>query len=42
VLSKWTKKYKQYKQLQKKIDEKLDYDSDSDKGNEGQQVSKGT
>jgi NADH:ubiquinone oxidoreductase subunit 5 (subunit L)/multisubunit Na+/H+ antiporter MnhA subunit len=42
VLSKWTKKYKQYKQLQKKIDEKLDYDSDSDKGNEGQQESKGT
>jgi hypothetical protein len=38
VLSKWTKKYKQYKQLQKKIDEKLDYDSgDPDKGNEGQQ-----
>jgi hypothetical protein len=37
VLSKWTKKYKQYKQLQKKIDEKLDYDSDPIKGNEGQQ-----
>jgi hypothetical protein len=37
VLSKWTKKYKQYKQLQKKIDEKLDYDSGPDKGNEGQQ-----
>lgn len=28
VLSKWTKKYKQYKELQKKIDEKLDYDDD--------------
>ena len=28
VLSKWTKKYKQYKELQKKIDEKLDYDGD--------------
>jgi hypothetical protein len=42
MLSKWTKKYKQYKQLQKKIDEKLDYDSDSDKGNEGQHESKGT
>jgi hypothetical protein len=26
VLSKWTKKYEQYKELQKKIDEKLDYD----------------
>jgi hypothetical protein len=36
VFSKWTKKYKQYKDLQKKIDEKLDYDSDNDKGNEGQ------
>jgi len=30
VFSKWTKKYKQYKDLQKKIDEKLDYDSDGD------------
>lgn len=28
VLSKWTKKYGQYKELQKKIDEKLDYDGD--------------
>lgn len=28
VLSKWTRKYKQYKELQKKIDEKLDYDGD--------------
>jgi hypothetical protein len=36
VFSKWTKKYKQYKDLQKKIDEKLDYDSDNDKGNEVQ------
>ena len=37
VLSKWTKKYKQYKQLQKKIDEKLDYDNDNNnEGNEGQ------
>lgn len=31
VLSKWTKKYKQYKELQKKVDEKLDYDEDSEK-----------
>jgi hypothetical protein len=31
VLSKWTKKYKQYKQMQKKIDEKLDYDEDDEK-----------
>jgi hypothetical protein len=36
VLSKWTKKYKQYKQLQKKIDEKLDYDREPDEGKEGQ------
>ncbi|MEW6603285.1 MAG: hypothetical protein AB1351_01185 [Thermoproteota archaeon] len=28
LLSKWTKKYNQYKELQKKIDEKLDYDED--------------
>jgi len=34
VLSKWTKKYEHYKELQKKIDEKLDYDSDERK--EGQ------
>jgi hypothetical protein len=34
VFSKWTKKYKQYKELQKKIDEKLDYDNDE--GNDGQ------
>jgi hypothetical protein len=26
VLSKWTKRYERYKKLQKKIDEKLDYD----------------
>jgi Na+-driven multidrug efflux pump len=37
VFSKWTKKYKQYKDLQKKIDEKLDYDSDrDDERNNGQ------
>ncbi|MEP0825128.1 MAG: hypothetical protein HRF40_06555 [Nitrososphaera sp.] len=30
LLSKWTKRYNQYKELQKKIDEKLDYDEDSD------------
>lgn len=30
VLSKWTKKYERYKELQKKVDEKLDYDSDVD------------
>jgi hypothetical protein len=27
---KWTKRYERYKELQKKIDEKLDYDSSSD------------
>ena len=36
VFSKWTKKYKQYKDLQRKIDEKLDYDSDKDEGNKEQ------
>jgi hypothetical protein len=36
VFSKWTKKYKQYKHLQKKIDEKLDYDNDNNEGNEEQ------
>jgi hypothetical protein len=34
VLSKWTKKYERYKELQKKDDEKLNYDSDVD--NDGQ------
>jgi len=34
VLSKWTKKYERYKELQKKVDEKSDYDCDVD--NEGQ------
>jgi hypothetical protein len=31
VLSKWSKKYERYKELQKRVDEKLDYES----GNEG-------
>ncbi|MDQ3839409.1 MAG: hypothetical protein M3297_09080 [Thermoproteota archaeon] len=30
VLSKWTKKYERYKELQKKIDEKLDDDHNGD------------
>jgi hypothetical protein len=30
VLSKWTKRYERYKELQKKIDEKLDYDDNAD------------
>jgi hypothetical protein len=32
VLSKWSKKYERYKELQKRVDEKLDYESD-DEGN---------
>jgi hypothetical protein len=28
ILSKWTKKYRQYKELQKRIDEKLDSDEE--------------
>lgn len=31
VLSKWTKKYKQFKELQKKVDEKLGDDEDEEK-----------
>jgi hypothetical protein len=34
VLSKWTKKYERYRELQKKVDEKLDYNND-DEGKEG-------
>src|SRR5437868_14555358 len=34
VLSKWTQRYQLYKQLQKKIDEKLDYD-ENDEGKNG-------
>ena len=30
VLSKWSKKYERYKELQKKIDEKLDYDNNNE------------
>jgi cell division protein FtsL len=35
VLSKWTQRYEIYKELQKKIDEKLDYDNEE--GKEGEQ-----
>jgi hypothetical protein len=36
VLSKWTQRYELYKELQKKIDEKLDYDdNDNDENKEG-------
>jgi len=31
ILSKWTKKYERYKELQRKVDEKLDYDNDEEK-----------
>ena len=37
VLSKWTQRYEIYKELQKKIDEKLDYDNDTNKEKEGKQ-----
>jgi hypothetical protein len=30
VLSKWSKKYERYRELQKKIDEKLDYDNNEE------------
>lgn len=36
VLSKWTSRYKVYKELQSKVDEKLDFES----GNSEEQVSK--
>jgi cell division protein FtsL len=34
VLSKWTQRYEIYKELQKKIDEKLDYESKENNGEE--------
>jgi hypothetical protein len=37
VLSGWTKKYERYKQLQRKIDEKLDYDDNDEKDKKEQQ-----
>jgi hypothetical protein len=39
VLSKWSKKYERYKELQRKVDEKLDYDND-DKGKKVKQNNK--
>jgi hypothetical protein len=36
VLSKWTQRYEIYKELQKKIDEKLDYDTGEGKGGQRQ------
>lgn len=32
VLSKWTRRYERYKELQRKIDQKLDYDDYNDNG----------
>jgi hypothetical protein len=37
VLSKWSKKYERYKELQKRVDEKLDYDNDDDEGKKEKQ-----
>jgi len=37
VLSKWTQRYEIYKELQKKIDEKLDYDNDKNAEKGGKQ-----
>ena len=31
VLSKWTNRYRHYKEMQKKIDEKLDFENESEK-----------
>jgi hypothetical protein len=36
VLSRWSKKYERYKELQKRVDEKLDYDND-DEGKKNKQ-----
>lgn len=35
VLSKWTQRYEIYKEMQKKIDEKLDYDNDNNNEEKG-------
>lgn len=40
VLSKWTQRYEIYKELQKKIDEKLDYESKEDNEEKGEKDSK--
>jgi hypothetical protein len=37
VLSKWSKKYERYKELQKRVDQKLDYDNDDDEGKKEKQ-----
>jgi hypothetical protein len=35
VLSKWSKKYERYKELQKRIDEKLDFDTGKEDKKDG-------
>jgi cell division protein FtsL len=40
VLSKWTQRYEIYKELQKKIDEKLDYESKKENNNEEEEKEK--
>jgi hypothetical protein len=37
VLSKWSKKYERYKELQRRIDEKLDYGNNHDEGKKNNQ-----
>jgi hypothetical protein len=37
VLSKWSKKYERYKELQRRTDEKLDFDVDNENKKDGQQ-----
>jgi hypothetical protein len=40
VFSKWTQKYRLYKELQKKLDERLDFDNRAGGNNEGQKENK--
>jgi Na+-driven multidrug efflux pump len=40
VLSKWAQRYEIYKELQKKIDEKLDYESEENNNKEEEKVEK--
>ncbi|HEY7571421.1 MAG TPA: hypothetical protein VH796_08630 [Nitrososphaeraceae archaeon] len=37
VLSKWTRRYEHYKELQRKIDQKLNYDDVYDSGDKGRE-----
>ena len=40
VLSKWTQRYEIYKELQKKVNEELDYESDENTEEEGEEGEK--